>query len=222
MTNVFFQKVLISGLMLMLSFFVTTCAAEKDAARPGMCALKCSNSVIGGGQTTFPDPNVRIRLVTKLEGMGCAVDKPTDEYDFGGPVTLHFLAERKVTAERGEGLAESDVAAGGIYSPAQGWVSIPNMAIEPIVLGGILSIKETAQEFKVTNPDTNEEEVEPYEYVGVVTPKDQWCSDSCGVIALQIWPKCVGGITNNIALAVHSGSLYSEVVGLPIEAKKRE
>ena len=61
----------------------------------------------------------------------------------------------------------------------------PSVSIEPIVNGAMSGA--TAD-----NPNVTIENgvYTPARYKGILTPKDNWCSDSCGVVTMEVVPIC--------------------------------
>jgi hypothetical protein len=54
-------------------------------------------------------------------------------------------------------------------------------------------------------------------WLGVATPKDNWCSDVCGVMTLEVAPKCpASNGSNTVTIGVISGSLASEPVSFTV------
>ncbi len=78
---------------------------------------------------------------------------------------------------------------------------VPSISIDPLVTG-ILGDK---------MPDGADEP----RYKGITTPAEAWCSDQCGVVTLDIVPKCIpdAGAQNKVTVQVSSGALSS----LPVE-----
>lgn len=82
-------------------------------------------------------------------------------------------------------------------TPEGGFRPVPNISIEPLING--------------IRPNLNNENDGDDRYRGILTPKENWCSDSCGVISLQVASVCppVNG-NNDLSIQVHSGALYSD------------
>jgi hypothetical protein len=91
----------------------------------------------------------------------------------------------------------------------------PNISFEPYITGQFDADK--------TNDDNAEKTVKdgvttvtPFRNSGIVTPKGEWCTDSCGVAVVEVWPLCLNGADNNITVQLHSGSMISDQVSLKI------
>jgi hypothetical protein len=62
----------------------------------------------------------------------------------------------------------------------------------------------------------NDVVVDPYNHSGIVTPKSEWCSDACGIMTVDVWPVCVRGQSNSIAVSLRSGSVMSEPISIEV------
>lgn len=60
------------------------------------------------------------------------------------------------------------------------------------------------------------------EFKGIETLKDQWCSSSCGMVKLRLWPGCEQGETLNHTLILVSGSIVSDEVSITTESTEGE
>lgn len=73
---------------------------------------------------------------------------------------------------------------------------VPAASIAPIVYGDLAPVN-----------DPNPEDV----YQGILTPKANWCSDTCGVVTLELLPLCPAtGRTTTTTIAMTSGPLTSD------------
>jgi hypothetical protein len=196
------------GLLCVL-FYLSGCAVSPE--NPGQCALNCSKSVILGS-----DPTFQIKLISAVPKFTCATGL-TQEVDFNGPVMAQFVVLDRDAAPAGGDM----VGAGTGYNGTP----VPNISINPLVLG-IVSIPRTHPEnvqiyqAGQTLPDgtvATGQTYYPYRYLGISTPKSNWCSDSCGVVTMEFVPVCpVAGATNNVSMQVSSGSVTSEVANFEI------
>ena len=62
--------------------------------------------------------------------------------------------------------------------------------------------------------DPTRNDHEEAEYKGIDTPKDEWCSSSCGIAKINIWPQCEEGTTLTHSLYVISGNVASEEISI--------
>ena len=190
---------------IVLIIFQVSCSAESDPDSPGLCELKCSDAKIAGNDTRF-------RLVSSVQPIACnGVTIPGDSagQEYLGPITVQFIAE-KVRRLRYRKLPDKkkadeptldDDSAGADFTPVAGLV------FEPIILRGLMAGNRTSTENATVDANG---QVSPYKYAGIVTPKSEWCTDTCGVASIEIWPVCVRDSTNNVSLVLHSGALYTD------------
>lgn len=86
---------------------------------------------------------------------------------------------------------------------------VPNISIEPIIVG--------------SRPTVNNENDNDSRYKGLLTLKDAWCSDACGVVTLDTVGLCPGpGASDQLSIQIHSGSLYSESAIFSITTQEEE
>jgi hypothetical protein len=203
----------IISLAMWVQSMLSGCSAEDDGASPGLCALKCSDAKIAGNDARF-------RLVSSTGAIDCSgVQVPAGQnaVEYLGPVTVQFVAEsvRKLTytnpldptAASQQNQAED--TAGKIWTPLAG------IAFEPLILRGLMAGAKTSPENATIEADGK---VSPFKYAGVVTPKSEWCSDSCGVASVEIWPICVQNSLNEVSVVIHSGALYAPELPLNVTA----
>ena len=80
---------------------------------------------------------------------------------------------------------------------------VPNISIEPVLIGNRPGLG-----------NTNDDDIR---YQGLYTLQDNWCSDACGVVKLDIASVCPGvGTSNDLSVQIHSGALFSEFAIFPI------
>lgn len=73
---------------------------------------------------------------------------------------------------------------------------VPAASIAPIVYGDLAPVA-----------DPNPEDI----YQGILTPKSDWCTDTCGVVTLQLLPLCPAtGQVTTTTIAMTSGPLSSD------------
>lgn len=86
---------------------------------------------------------------------------------------------------------------------------IPNISIEPLIVGN--------------RANANNENDTDSRYQGLLTLRDNWCSDSCGVVMLDTMSLCPGiGGKSELSIQIHSGALFSDPAKFPIETPKPE
>jgi len=109
-----------------------------------------------------------------------------------GPYRAEFLI--------GEAIKDQNGADAGVRP-------VPNISVEPIIVGN--------------RPTVNNENDTDSRYKGLLTLKDNWCSDACGVVTMDTVGLCpaVGG-SDELSIQVHSGALFSDPASFPISTKE--
>ncbi len=211
-------------LIISVLFIANACSGEMDPDSPGLCALQCENSKIAGNETVFRVADLDVGDsadgdVNPTQGTAFSQTVSCAGVDFGedgveeyvGPITVAFVAEkfrRLVYRNPFENNPQETTHPGEFRQPVRG------LAFEPIVVSGLMSGARTDDE----NADKEAGNVvNPFKYAGIVTPKSEWCTDSCGVATVELWPLCVSGLTNNINFLVHSGATYSRNIFIQMD-----
>jgi hypothetical protein len=172
---------------------LSSCAADTEADAPGSCSLSCSQPRVAAS-------NFKLERLNSFDpsGIYCNADFTAAGKDIlpaNGPIAVRFRVYETVTltlpAGGGEGGGEGGNGGGsGEASGAAGSVPIletvprGGIGFEPLLYGG-LAVEQTNPEHLV-NPTT----ASPFKFAGVVTPKAEWCSDTCGNITYEFWPYC--------------------------------
>jgi hypothetical protein len=85
---------------------------------------------------------------------------------------------------------------------------VPNISVEPLVIGAVATVEGAEADSA---------------YRGIATPRENWCSDACGVTSIQVVGLCPdAGTTSDLTIQLHSGAVYSEVAKFPIETRVPE
>ena len=186
------------------------CAATPEDKTSGRCILSCNNTRVGGAEFTLealtPSP-----LAIKCEASFAAGES---SHATTTPFQVRF---RLVETIPPVGTSAAAPAAGGAAAPAAGGAApapgagettdtplltkrpVAGVGFEPDVKG-LVSIENSAPEFHPTPAETTK--VSSAKYAGIVTPQAEWCSDTCGVITYEFWPKCVAAGSNAISAGV--------------------
>ena len=179
------------------------CGCGVKPSNPGLCSLNCSGAVIGGADASYV-----ISLATPAPAIQCPTGL-TQLTAFSGPISTQFVIWDKYKDSNGH-----DVQ-----------IPVPNISFNPLVNGGLVPTQSNSENVTKypagqTLPDGTTHNIDmyyPYQYVGIVTPKSNWCSDSCGVMTVEIWPYCpVAGSTNNVNVQVSTGAKFSETSQISI------
>ena len=192
-----FMKISVWGVFLLMY----ACGVKPE--NPGQCNLSCANSVIGGADASY-----EIKLASKAPSFECATGL-TQATEFLGPVNVKFVVWDKYKKSSGE----------------ETLMPVPSISFNPLINGALVASRSNGE--NVTKyaagdalPDGTTHDTPmyyPYQYVGIVTPKSNWCSDSCGVISIEVWPYCpVAGASNNLSVQVATGGKFSDTAEIAI------
>ncbi len=171
--------------LLLIGLMAAQCSYE--SAEPGLCKLNCSKSIITGSDSVFA-----IKKKSLDQTVTCAADAAGQ--DLAEPFVAQF-----VIGEAFPGLPK------GTETP-QEFRPVPYISFEPIVNG--LRSEDPARSPNVTQVGNV---FTPARYKGIVTPKDNWCTDTCGVATVEVFGRCPGqGAESAVTIQIHSGSLYND------------
>jgi len=116
---------------------------------------------------------------------------------FPDAVTLNFMVLAESPSGRGDEVIQ---------------VPVRNISFQPNVRGGAAHER--------THPDLigPEGRPTPGRFAGVWTRPSEWCSDSCGVISLEVFPYCPPrGQNTSMNVQLQSGPLFSEPMQITID-----
>jgi len=177
---------------------------EKDT--PGSCSLDCSKARIGGSEFLIkPFKGLATRdMVCKSLFASNGVTEPLSK-----PLMFKFTVERPIILTR--------TGKDGKIIEEEKSTLVGNVSIFPIVEGA-LDVAATNLE----NGTISGGKVSPPSVTGIVTPKSEWCSDTCGTVTLEAWPLCVREADNNITVVIQSGSGNSDAATVIITNPKEQ
>jgi len=178
-----------SAIVFLMALAAATCSKAPEDGLPGSCSIDCSKAVIGSSTYKI----VRLSADQEIECTG-GFASGIAARALSGPVTVHFKVEEEVNL--GPGRTEKR--------------SVPYISVDPVIEGMRYPQGTHPDNATVTTVSEGVYTVDPYRYAGVVTRKSEWCSDSCGVVTLEVYPVCVKGATNNVSVSVRSGAAMSE------------
>jgi len=151
---------------------------------PGLCKLNCSSAIIGSN-----DVPLSLTLKSSTNAVTCSANAA------GQVINDPFFAQFLV--------AEAFDVGGDV----PGQRPVPFISVEPIVNGLRSDLPEHNP-----NVEINGDIFTPARYKGIITPKDNWCSDTCGVITVEVAAVCPpAGASSDISIQMHSGALYSDI-----------
>jgi len=177
------------------------CSATVDDEFPGVCELKCEGSSIASSN------DMRMKPAFNLENITCIGNLAQGAVtELSGPVTITMIAEKP------RNLKYKSPFETGEETPGANWQAAGGLSFEPII-SGIMAGARTSPENATVTGDI----VSPFKYAGIVTPKSEWCTDTCGIATIEVWPSCVGGVTVPTTIQFHSGALFSDLIEFEIK-----
>jgi hypothetical protein len=96
----------------------------------------------------------------------------------------------------GGGAAGGGAAGGEVGGALQAEVPKAGIGFEPFVYGQV-AVEKSVQGYNPTDKS-----VTPFKYAGVVTPPTEWCTDTCGVATVEVWPLCIRGSSNSVKAGI--------------------
>jgi len=157
-------------------------ACSEEPEDPGLCSLNCNKAIIGPIEA-------QILAVQATQNIVCPASLAL------GPVPDPLLFQFVISSTYDT-----------IIDPTSKQMPLPSVSIEPIALGLRSSLPEHNP-----NVSINGNIFTPARYKGIVTPASNWCSDSCGVVAVELVALCPPpGESSDITVQIRTGSLFSE------------
>lgn len=179
------------ALILLITKLTSSCSVKPE--KPGLCALKCGGAIIAPR-----DPGFSITPLSQPGTLKCSAAG-----DFG-VVQVQFLIAEKTGDSAAAPDPTAGVGAGLMLADTVRETTVPSISFEPVIYGAM-------------SPNTKPEDNDETRFQGVVTPAANWCSDSCGVMSLELVPTCVPDETNEVSIQAHSGALYSDPVKMSVD-----
>ncbi len=200
------KKHLLSSIFVAGLIILSGCSAQPEG--DGKPSLSC-------GKPAFPDSTFVIERLhnTASTALTCG----TLRGDLPGPNLVQFRVYEVIQpggnlpggtggeeegGEGGEGLQ-----AGVVRVPKSGVAFYPHLSSH--LVG---SAARTASEFQQDasqcdpNGDSTKCVISPYQYLGIVTPSSEWCSDSTGIMSYEFWMSC-NGASSTFEATVVSGAI---------------
>ncbi|MEZ4742696.1 MAG: hypothetical protein R3B45_09645 [Bdellovibrionota bacterium] len=194
----FFSEITISFFILLLF----SCSAEVDEENPGICDIRCDGASLGSAS------DMRFRILSPIEDIACIGNLAAGSIaEISTPVTIRMIAERP------RKLIYNSPFGDNASSDYSAWQSVGGISFQPVI-SGIMSPNRYNDENVTVAEDGA---ITPAEYVGITTPKSEWCTDTCGVATIQIWPACAGGGASiPVSIQLQSGSLSSDAMSFTV------
>lgn len=138
----------------------------------------------------------KIELMAQSSGVTCSVDAANTA--LSDPLTFYFLVSDSFD---NDGVERA--------------TPLPSVSIEPIVNG--LTSGLAAHN---PNVEIDGNTYTPAHYKGIITPKENWCSDNCGVAFMEVFAVCPPpGEVSNVNMKLHSGALFSDDATVSIQTQ---
>ena len=193
------KKIFLIATVILLS------ACGGDLAEGNLCPINCSNSSIG-----FSGPLRVTPLGSATRNYQClSGDALTD----AAPIVVQFQVYRDGEDVQPSVSTPSDRENAEVFRDR---TLLRNIAFTPYLEG----IRDASK----TNPtivdicegcgtNATSVTVEPFEFHGITTRKQEWCSDACGVARYAFVPKCSGA---DISTDIRAGIIIGSSAGNPV------
>ena len=192
------------GLRVFSLLVVSACSAVPEDKTTGRCTLSCNNTRVSGAEFVVEPLTVTPLAMHCEANFGSSISAATP-----APIQVRFRLVEVIPpfgTSVGAAPAAAGAAPGAPAAPtaAASTTDTPLLTKRPVSgvgfepeLHGLVSIENSAAEFKPTPTS-----VSSAKFAGIVTPAAEWCSDTCGVITYEFWPKCINTNSNNISAGV--------------------
>ena len=173
--------------ILLISLLVATCAADQDS--PGFCSLSCDAPKMPSVDSEivflgFEDTN---EITLHCQGN---LDQP-----YPAEIALRFRVQQKKSKIKS--ILPSDGQTTETATDSEAIIPISGISFEPTVISGSTTSN---------NPDDSSAK-----YRGILTPQSEWCTDSCGVGAVDVLPECRTNL-HDITVNVKAGPIAKSFV----------
>lgn len=194
--------------MALAAWAAGACSVETDSEVRGSCSLSCTEPKVPAGEyevvPLMPDDSTDIELFCtapfRAENNSILpYNKPLQVkyyiYELVPPFGKRPLDPREDPDGAAAPNDEDDVPGLMERVPKSG------VGFEPVIFGAMATEK--------TNPEHYDgSTVSSGKFDGVVTPKNEWCSDTCGVMTYEFWPVCIEGSDNSIVAGLAAGGAF--------------
>ncbi len=203
----------ITGCMSSLAFCIlASCAVETDDR--GECPLNCSKAVpiSRAFDSTGSNQIVTAELVTAASDqtvIWCTQSGQAPDTEAATqPTRVQFRFSQVVNSYPFKGKANEETKKLRLTAePAMINTTVPlaGAAFSPVVSG---TVSPAHTDPSVATYDETTKTTEPAQLAGIVTPRDEWCTDACGIATIEVWLKC--GIKGGVAIYLNSGAITTE------------
>ncbi len=207
------KKYVLSSVLVAGVFALYGCSAQPEG--DGKPALSC-------GKPVMPDVNFVIERLHN--GADSTLTCGSFRGDLPGPELIQFriyeLVQPGGNLPGSTGSSDDSGGSGGGEGSASGLqsgqaIKVPKagIAFYPFLGSHLVgSAVRTAAEFQqdpsqcVAGQESPNCVISPYQYLGIVTPSSEWCSDSTGVMSYEFWMSC-NGAAAEFEASVVSGAI---------------
>ena len=189
---------------LALFFAIENCGrAPSSAGEPGICPLSCSYS-----QIATTDMSIRLLHGDTIE-IACQ-DVVTDTL-YKNPIPIRFVVERKTGEASATENSSSSTGSGGTSSSSGAGADTKTDASSSNTMpASAISFEATILTgFMLDQPNPGDPSGQN-KYKGILTSMNEWCTDACGVGAIDIVPLCKKK-ENVVTVLLRSGAIAKTI-----------
>ena len=176
-------RIIISMCVLLLN----SCSNKSES--PGLCSLNCDNAIIAP---------IEGRLIPLVSSYNYSCGAGQGGQPVSDPVLIKYLAVYQEASGQGQ---EAAATTNDLISASR--MPLASLSFEPVIFGQRSSAPEHNP-----NVEINGDIITPAKYKGVLTPRDNWCTDTCGVASVEVVPLCPpAGESSELSDSIQSGAL---------------
>ena len=125
--------------------------------------------------------------------------------DYYAEVPIYFVVEKPSTPLPAEEIPgdSKNISETDKVSTREKTIPLGGVSFNASILSGTMSDKR--------NPDDDSDE-----YKGIITPQDEWCTDSCGKGRIKMIPHCEED-ANEVSLLITSGAAASKAFAITVQ-----
>ena len=189
-----------TGAILLLAVAPQCGRAPSSANEPGICPLSC-----GSGQIATSEMSIQFMHEENIQ-ISCQ-DLATNT-NYINPIPIRFTVQRAVMPDPTSAAGTKEGAApagggGGAAPPAGGAAPSSTIATSPAV--GISFEASILTGFMLDRPNPGDPDAQN-KYKGIATSLSEWCTDACGVGAIDVVPLCKQK-ENVVKVLIRSGTI---------------
>lgn len=199
------RKGFFAGLSLVLAGTMA-CAVDSDSQMRGSCKLSCSAPKVAAGEYEIvplaAEDNTEVELF-------CSAAFKTENkkiLPYNKPLQVKYYIYELVPAFGKQSVDPREDPPGqaannaNTVPPLVERVPKSGIGFEPLLFGA-MATENTNSSLLNQGRDT----VSSGKFDGVVTPPEEWCSDTCGIMTYEFWPVCIEGADNQVVASLAAG-----------------